>query len=263
MKNVLITGANGGMGRATVKLFKQNGYRVFGLDCTEPTDFCGYKFYKTDLSSMREIEAAHTHILAECQGLDFIIHMAGVYDLNSLVEMSEQQFLRVFEANLFSCYRINATFMDMLRAGSRVVITTSELAPLDPLPFTGVYAVSKAALEAYAYSLRMELNLLGISVAVIRPGAVKTGLLGVSTAALDRFCAQTKLYKCNAKRFKKIVDSVESKSIPPEEIAKTALRACTAKRPRLVYNKNRNVLLRLLNVLPRRLQIFIIKQILK
>lgn len=62
----------------------------------------------------------------------------------------------------------------MLANGGRIVITSSELAPLDPLPFTGLYAITKSAVEKYAYSLRMELSLHGISVSVIRPGAVNT-----------------------------------------------------------------------------------------
>ena len=62
--------------------------------------------------------------------------------------------------------------------------------------------ISKAALEKYAFSLRMEMQLTGHSVSVIRPGAVKTGLLAVSTEGLERFCQNTKLYPCNAARFR-------------------------------------------------------------
>ena len=143
------------------------------------------------------------------------------------------------------------------------MITTSELAPLDPLPFTGLYAVTKSALDKYAYSLRMEVQLLGISVSVLRPGAVQTDMLGVSTSDLDKFCENTKLYACNATRFKRIVEGVEAKKVPAEKVAKKTLKILKAKRPRYVYNLNRNPLLRLLNVLPCRMQTWIIKQVLK
>ena len=83
---------------------------------------------------------------------------------------------------------------------------------------------TKGALDRYAYSLRMELQLKGIKVSVLRAGAVSTGMLGVSTDALDRFCAGTKLYSCNAERFKRIVGSVEARNIPPEKIAQKAVR---------------------------------------
>ena len=109
----------------------------------------------------------------------------------------------------------------------------------------------------------MEANLLGVSVSVIRPGAVRTGLLDDSTRALDRFCEHTQLYRCNAQRFKKIVGSVETRSVPPEIIANTVCNVLTAGRPRYIYNINRNPLLRLLSLLPDRLQVAIIRGILK
>ena len=142
-------------------------------------------------------------------------------------------------------------------------MTTSELAPLDPLPFTGLYAVTKGALDKYAYSLCMELQLLGINVSVLRAGAVDTGMLGVSTMSLDRFCENTKLYTCNAQRFKSIVASVEARRISPERIAKKMLKILSTRRPRYAYSINRNPLLLLLNILPKRLQLFAIRQVLK
>ncbi|MGN1096052.1 MAG: SDR family NAD(P)-dependent oxidoreductase, partial [Eubacteriales bacterium] len=149
------------------------------------------------------------------------------------------------------------------KRGSRIIITTSELAVLDPLPFTGIYAVTKGALDKYAYSLCMEMQLLGIYVSVLRAGAVETGMLGVSTDALDLFCKKTKLYSCNADRFKRIVDGVETRSVPPEKIARKMLKILNRKHPDFAYSINRNPLLLLLNALPKRLQLFIIKLVLK
>ena len=164
---------------------------------------------------------------------------------------------------MFGVYRVNREFLPLLRQGSRILITTSELAPLDPLPFTGLYGITKSALDKYAFSLRMELQLLGIDVVVLRPGAVKTGLLDVSTAELQRFCGNTKLYSCNAKRFRAIVEAVEARHIPPEAVAKKALRILGAKHPRYVYAMNRNPLLLLMHLLPKRLQTWAIRLVLK
>ena len=88
-------------------------------------------------------------------------------------------------------------------------------------------------------------------------------MLGVSTNALDRFCNKTSLYKCNAERFKKIVDSVEAKSVSTEKIADKTLKILKKKNPAFIYNINRNPLLRLLDFLPKRLQLWIIRQVLK
>ena len=123
--------------------------------------------------------------------------------------------------------------------------------------------MTKAALDKYAFSLRMELQLEGISVSVIRAGAVKTDMLGASAAALEGFCEKTRVYDYNAKRFRKIVDSVETKSVPPEKIAEKAFKILCAKNPKFAYSVNRNFLLRLLDALPSRLQFFIIRKVLK
>lgn len=260
--NILVTGASGGMGFATCQLLSTLGYTVYGLDHRQPEGPFSFRFLTADVTDITQLETVVAHIKEEGGSIRAILHFAGMYDLNSLIEMPEEEFTRIFDINLFGVYRVNRLFLPLLEPRGRIIITTSELAPLDPLPFTGVYAVTKTALERYAYSLRMELQLLGFSVSVLRPGAVSTNLIGVSTNRLDSFCKTTELYSCNALRFRFIVDRVESHSIPPEKIAKLAERILGAKRPRYVYNINRNPLLRLLHLLPPSWQTGIIRLVL-
>ncbi len=262
MKKILITGVLGGMGRATAQMMLDEGFTVYGIDRADGCEL-PIEYFSADLTDQSSVAKAYDEISKRTDCLDAILHFAGIYNLDSLVEISEENFVRIFNINLFGIYRVNKTFMPMIKSGGRIVITSSELAPLDPLPFTGLYAITKTAVEKYAYSLRMELNLKGIKVSVIRPGAVKTDMLGASTNALDRFCESTKTYSYNAKRFKNIVNSVESKNVSPQKIAKTARKAITSKRPKYIYNVNRNLLLRLLNILPSRWQVAIISKILK
>ena len=262
MATYLITGASGGMGAALCRRLAAKGQRVWGIDRRPPESAEGWTFVTADITRTEELQAAFQRIRGEAGALDGIIHMAGVYDLDSLVEMPEERFCHDFDVNLFGMFRVNRLFLPLLREGGRIVILSSELAPLHPLPFTGVYAVTKTAVERYAAALRMELQLLGHPVIVIRPGAVRTGMLPESTEKLDRFCTGTALYRCNAQRFKAIVDRVEARSIPPERIADVVLKGLTAARPRLTYCVNRNPLLLLLNALPLRLQLRIIKKVL-
>ncbi len=263
MKYVLITGAYGGMGYKTAKALADSGFTVFALDKKVGEAEENILPLQADVASVESIKAAFERVKSITDELFAIVHFAGIYLLDSLVEMAEEDFDRIFKINLYGVFYINKTFMPLLKSGSRVIITTSELAPLDPLPFTGVYAVSKGALDKYAYALRMELQLLGVSVSVLRAGAVSTGMLGVSTDALERFCEKTKLYPCNATRFRQIVNSVESKSVPPEKIAVKTSKILRKKKPKFIYNLNRNKLLLLLNALPKRIQCGVIKKILK
>lgn len=263
MMTILVTGAAGGMGKAICRSLIGKGYRVFGIDYREDTSVDGLTFFRCDVTDTESVEKVFEAVKSETERIDAIVHTAGIYNLDSLVEMDEKAFERIFDINLFGVFRINKIFMPLLTKGSRIIITSSELAPLDPLPFTGIYGISKAALEKYAFSLRMETNILGIPVSVIRPGAVKTGLLNVSTQALERFIENTKLYKCNAVKFRQIVNSVETKNIEPERIAEKVISALEDKTPKYVYNINRNPLLRILNALPDKFQVFVIGLILK
>lgn len=263
MKSILVTGAYGGMGSAACKLLRDMGYTVFALDKRVSETEKGIIPIQADITSEDSIKEAFARVAETVESLDALLHFAGMYMLDSLVEMSDEDFRTIFDVNLRGAFLINKTFLPLLGKGSRILIVTSELAPLDPLPFTGIYAVTKAALDKYAYSLRMELQLLGITVSVLRAGAVKTRMLGVSTDALDRFCEGTKLYSCNAARFKRIVGTVEARNIPPEKIAQKAVRILKKKNPRFAYSINRNPLLLLLNALPKRLQLFAIKMILR
>ena len=85
----------------------------------------------------------------------------------------------------------------------------------------------------------------------------------ISTAALDRFCEKTALYSCNAARFKSIVASVEARCVPPAKIADKCAKITAKSKPKFAYSINRNPLLLLLNLLPKRLQLFAIRMILK
>lgn len=261
--SILVTGAYGGMGKAAVKALKAEGFRVFALDKTVGECEENIVPVEADITDEASVKLAFEQIKATAKELFAIVHFAGIYMLDSLVEMESRDFQRIFKINVEGAFLVNKTFLPLLKNGSRILITTSELAPLDPLPFTGIYAVTKSALDKYAYSLRMELQLKGIKVSVLRAGAVTTDMLGVSTSALDKFCEDTKLYKCNAERFKRIVESVEARSISPERIARKTVIILKKKSPEFACKINRNPLLLLLNALPKSFQFWVIKQILK
>ena len=264
MGNYFVSGACGGMGRAVSRILVENGHSVWGTDVAA-YETAGERLhiFRADVTKTAELEKVAETVKKEAGTLDGIINLAGVYDLNSLIEMSEEDFVRDFDVNLFGAFRVNKVFAPVLAEKGRVVIVTSELAPLPPLPFTGIYAITKAALDRYADALRMELQLTGKKVIVLRPGAVKTGMLPVSVKKLEDFCANTKTYKVSSERFKKVVERVESRNVPPEKIASVIKKALEAKRPKNVYAINRNPLLLLYGAMPRRLRLWAIRKILK
>lgn len=262
-KAIVLTGATGGIGFEIAIKFISQGYIVFGLDIKEPAKHLDkFEFIKTDVTKERDINNAFNYIKGKTGQIEAIVNAAGIYDLNSLVEMPEQDFIRMFDINVFAMYRVNKIFLPLLKEKGKVIMISSELGPLDPLPFTGLYGITKSTVEKYAYSLRMELQLLGYQVVLIRPGAIDTGLLNVSEQKLEKFTKETKYYSYNSKKFKGVVDSVEGRKVSPKKLAELIYKVNSKAKPRYVYKINRNFGLLVLNALPQRLQNWIIKKIL-
>lgn len=263
MKTVLLIGAGGGMGSACARMLLSDGARVLGVDRPGTAMPEGVTPLFADLCDPDAVAAAFDAAKTLTDSLDAIVYMAGIYDADSLVEIDEDRMRRIFEINVFGAYRTIKTFLPLLHIGARVVLVTSELADLDPLPFTGLYGITKGTLDKYAFSLAMELQLLSISVSVIRPGAVQTPLLGGSVKSIEAFTARTKRYPGIAAKFLSVTNAVEAKAVPPEQVANKVKKVLTSKRPRFAYSLNRNPLLRLYGILPKRLKLFAIRAVLK
>lgn len=87
MKSVLVTGATGGMGKAICTALIDKGYKVYGIDYRESAAIEGLSFYNCDVTDADSVLTVFEKIKVETEKLDAIVHTAGVYDLNSLIEM--------------------------------------------------------------------------------------------------------------------------------------------------------------------------------
>ena len=259
MKKVLLTGSAGGIGKSVLNHLVENGYFVYALDIKPIDEMNNVKSFICDLTKEDEILKVYNSIKNEGM-IDSIIHLSGTYSMDSLIEISEEKLKKIFDINFFSVYLVNKVFVDLINKNGKIIITSSEVAPLDPLPFNGIYSLTKNTLENYALSLRQELNLLDIKVIILRPGAINTGLLDDSIRNVERIEKETIHYKNNTPLFKAIVEKNESKTIEPIKVAKLINKILSKKKPKLVYSINLNPKLKLLSALPKRLQLYIIKK---
>lgn len=261
--NYMITGVASGIGRAVAEQFLERGHRVFGIDITPVApreNFCGFVADITDEASLRPVRE---YLREQGTVLDGILHIAGIHMMASLVECDYALLKKIVEVNLCGAMLINRMFHPFLGKTGRVVIVTSEVANFDPMPFNGLYNVTKTALDTYAQALRQELNLIGQRVITIRPGAVRTPLCSGSVKATSDLAENTLLYQKQAKNFSKLAAGFMGKPMAPETLAALIYRAATAKHPRLIYGKHRNAGLVLLNLLPKRWQCGLIKFLLR
>ena len=262
MKNVLITGASSGIGNAIKDYFVNNNNKVFALDVNEVKPSENVIAFKADITSKDDLNQVSTYLKDNNITLDIIINVAGIHKMASLVENDFESIKKVIDINLIGTMQVNNVFHKHLIEKGKIIIVTSEVATMDPLPFNGLYTISKAALESYAQALRQELNLLNQKVITIRPGAIKTPLSSNSLTDTDKLAKDTILYQKQAGKFLNITKKFMGKPLEPAKLGKLTYKVSMKKNPKLSYSIHRNFGLVLLSILPKRLQCFIIKALL-
>jgi NAD(P)-dependent dehydrogenase (short-subunit alcohol dehydrogenase family) len=260
---MLITGGAGGIGRAISIYFSQKGWKVYSCDIAPQVQSDKEIIpVSMDVRSAENVAKARFLVEKDTGHLDVIINLAGIYIMDSLVEVPEDDFIRMFDINVNGAYRVNKEFLPLVKNG-RIIIITSELSGLKPLPFNGIYSITKSTLEAYAHSLRLELALIGIPVITVRPGAVDTKLLGTSFSSMEKMCNKTGLYKVNALKLYNIMKKVTKKPIPQNKLASMIYRIAMAPCPKTSYTIGAGLGLRMFSMLPAGTQAVLLKKLLK
>ena len=260
--NVLITGIASGIGKALAQIFINNSHVVYGIDINESCGIENLHCFKCDITSTTSLLNVKKYLVNNNIALDMIINVAGIHKMASLIESNYDEIKKVIDINLCGTMLVNNTFHSLLKKNGKIVIITSEVASFDPLPFNGLYSVSKTALESYAQALRQEMNLLGQKVITFQPGAIETPLSNSSLVATEKLAKDTILYKNQANNFLHLVKNFMGKPIKPDKLAKYIYKKSTKKNPKFTYKIHRNPGLILLSILPKRLQCFIVKLLL-
>lgn len=261
--HLLITGAASGIGRAVTEHFLERGHTVYGIDLAFTQSSGGYYGFAADITDEEALLRVRQHLAENRITLDAILNIAGIHMMASLVESDYAKMKKVVDVNLAGTMLVNRVFYDRLAKDGRIVIVTSEVAGFDPMPFNGLYNVTKTALDTYAQALRQELNLLGQRVVTVRPGAVETELSANSMKATRQLADTTVLYRNQARNFAGLAAKFMGKPIKPGVLAALIYRATTATHPKLIYRKHQNVGLVLLNLLPKGAQCAVIKLLLR
>lgn len=263
-KSILITGAGGSLGLAAAREFAALGWRVFAADIDVSRLPEGVIPVRMDVTSSESVEKASELIEKTAPGLDAVLHLAGVYTMDSFIEIPEAELERMLNVNLMGVYRVDRVFLPLIRkSGGRIIIIASELAPLDPLPFNGIYSMTKRALDGYAHSLTLELDLIGTRVITVYPGAFGDGMTKGAVRSMDRMSEKTKLYPDITARFRGIVVSQTGKAKDPACLAKALGRIAEKKRQRRRYFINTSWKLKLFSALPFGLQATALRILLK
>jgi len=177
---LLITGAAGGIGRATVKVFSEEGWQVIGVDRSPKYDeFPQEGFYiQADISLPEKLEEIYEKVSAITDTLDAVVHNAGVQIAKPLTETTAEEWDMVMASNLRSVFLGSKLAYPLLKAqGGGAIVNVSSVHAVATSANIAAYAASKGGLLALTRAMAIEFAEDEIRVNAILPGAVDTPML--------------------------------------------------------------------------------------
>lgn len=231
-KTAIVTGASGGIGRASAEALVRAGFTVFGTSRKASSGPDGMTMLACDVTDGEAIAALVSTVLSKTGRIDLLVNNAGIGMLGGAEESSVAQVQALFDVNLFGVIRMtNAVLPSMRRQGEGRIVNIGSILGLVPAPYSAHYSAVKHALEGYSESLDHELRTFNIRVSVIEPAFVRTVFdqNGIEPDAL------LKEYDQARARFKALLADVMPKADPPEVVADVVVKAATDTRPRRRY----------------------------
>lgn len=181
--DILVTGANRGIGLELCRYFAGRGHRVVGTvrdaAAVEALQAPGFTVEIVDVRSDASVEA-----LAARRGeakLDVLVNNAGVGAWSGLQDTTTEELMRLYDINAVGPLRMARAFLPALRRSrGRMFHLTSKMGSVGDGPSGGAYAyrMSKAALNMASANLAAELRGAGIGSVVLHPGWVQTAMGG-------------------------------------------------------------------------------------
>ena len=247
-KNVLVTGASTGIGRATVDHLAKRGYSVFAgvrkqadadaLSAADPA-VTPLLLDVTDENAIAEAERTIRSATGP-HGLDGLVNNAGIALGGPIEYLPIDTWRRQLEVNVIGQVAVTKAFLPLLREATGRIIFIGSMGGRMASPMTGPYSASKFALEGIAEALREELRPWGLKVVLVEPGAIKTDIWGKGRSQVDEL--ESGLGQEAIERYAPFVGAVramiemwERMGIGPERVASVVERALSTAHPRPRY----------------------------
>ena len=184
----LVTGSASGIGRSVTEALRDAGYIVFaGMRGVEGHNAGAARSLRTegedrvlpiemDVLSEESCMAAVDQIYTAHERLDVVVNNAGML-MNGMAEsFTPDQFLTILDTNAVSWLRVNRAVLPVLRTqGHGTIVYVGSTTTYVPEPFIGVYEASKAAGDALAQAMALEIRPFGIDSLFLVPGAFPVG----------------------------------------------------------------------------------------
>lgn len=176
-KCVLVVGASSGIGRAAAEALAVRGHRVYGTSRdASRVNAPGVTGVSLEIGDDASVNRA-VQTLVDAEGrIDAMFYAAGFYTAGAIEETTAEQVHEQLDAYFVGAHRVTRALLPHYRqARAGRLLYMSSNAGDDALPYHTIYSTSKAALQIYCDGLRYEVEPLGIQVAYLQNGGVKTG----------------------------------------------------------------------------------------
>jgi len=176
----MITGAAGGIGRATVKVFAEIGWRVIGVDRHEfgPSFPANGLFIRADISDGAQMQAIFEQATAFTPTLDALINNAALQISKPILDTSVEEWDTVMASNLRSVFLGCKLAHPLLKAGGGgAIVNVSSVHAISTSANIASYAASKGGMLALTRAIAIEFAADNIRANAILPGAVDTPML--------------------------------------------------------------------------------------
>jgi len=179
MKTALITGANRGIGFALTQEYLVQGWQVIAVCRTSSTELGATKakvIAGIDVTRMSDIR----RLVSELTGpLDLLINNAGILHVDNLGDINYSNVNEQFLVNAQAPIQLTEALLNHLNDGAKIAFITSRMGSIADNSSGAYYGyrMSKAALNAGAKSLSIDVKSRGIAVAILHPGYVQTAMV--------------------------------------------------------------------------------------
>lgn len=173
-RKALVTGGSSGIGYSVVKKFAEEKIVTAFADINPPETIPpGTYYFDTDLTEGEDVQVLYEKVLESMGIPDILICNAGRGIHETLSEGDPERWLKIFELNVFGALRTIRAFLPDMKNGLSDIIFISSVSAKHPYEGGAIYSATKAALEAIAETLRIEVQ-PDIRVTTISPGVVNT-----------------------------------------------------------------------------------------